>query len=102
MSETERLEIKNYNKMMLDELIKLCDSFDVLFLDEVLCAVSLKVLDEDILLDFLRNKPRGLEVILTGHEVSGKVLEIASYATEMKKRKHPFDAGLEARLGIEY
>ena len=86
MSETERLEIKNYNKMMLDELIKLCDSFDVLFLDEILCAVSL----------------RGLEVILTGHEVSGKVLEIASYATEMKKRKHPFDAGLEARLGIEY
>ena len=102
MSETERMEIKNYNKMMLDELIKLCDSFDVLFLDEILCAVSLKVLDEDILLDFLRNKPRGLEVILTGHEVSGKVLEIASYATEMKKRKHPFDAGLEARLGIEY
>lgn len=102
MSEAERLDIKNYNKMMLDEIIKLCDSFDILFLDEVLCAISLNALDEDRLLGFLRAKPKRLEVILTGHEVSGKVLEIASYATEMKKRKHPFDAGFGARAGIEY
>mgnify|MGYP001026051704 CR=1 FL=1 len=102
MSEAERLDIKNYNKMMLDEIIKLCDSFDILFLDEVLCAISLDALDEDRLLGFLRAKPKRLEVILTGHEVSGKVLEIASYATEMKKRKHPFDAGFGARAGIEY
>ena len=102
MREAERLDIKNYNKMMLDEIIKLCDSFDILFLDEVLCAISLDALDEDRLLGFLRAKPKRLEVILTGHEVSGKVLEIASYATEMKKRKHPFDAGFGARAGIEY
>ncbi len=102
MSEAERLDIKNYNKIMLDEIIKLCDSFDILFLDEVLCAISLDALDEDRLLGFLKAKPKRLEVILTGHEVSGKVLEIASYATEMKKRKHPFDAGFGARAGIEY
>lgn len=102
MDETERIEINNYNTMMLDEIVKLCDFFDVVFLDEILCAISLKVLDEDRLLGFLRTKPRRLEVILTGHEVSEKVLEIASYATEMKKRKHPFDAGFGARAGIEY
>ena len=51
---------------------------------------------------FLRHKPKDLEVILTGHEVTEKLLGIASYATEMKKKKHPFDAGLGARLGIEY
>lgn len=88
--------------MTLDEIVKLCDFFDVVFLDEILCAISLRVLDEDRLLGFLKTKPRRLEVILTGHEVSEKVLEIASYATEMKKRKHPFDAGFGARAGIEY
>lgn len=102
MDETERMELKNYYIEKLDEIVKFCDSFDMLILDEALCAISLGAIDEDRLLRFLRYKPDKLEVILTGHEVSEKVLEIASYATEMKKKKHPFDAGLRARVGIEY
>lgn len=102
MDAEERMELKNYHIKKLDEIVKLCDSFDMLILDEALCAVSLGAFDEGRLLGFLRHKPEKLEVILTGHEVSEKVLEIASYATEMKKRKHPFDVGLRARAGIEY
>lgn len=102
LGEEEQRALKKYNQDMLDEIVKLCDSFDMLVLDEALCAVMLGALAEDSLLDFLRNKPKGLEIILTGHEVSEKVLGIASYATEMTKRKHPFDAGLRARAGIEY
>lgn len=102
MNETEQAELRDYHIKKLDDIVKFCDSFDIVILDEALCAVSLGVLDEARLLGFLRHKPKELEVILTGHEVSEKVLEIASYATEMKKEKHPFDAGLRARLGIEY
>ncbi len=102
MTGKERRELKEYNSKKLDEIVKVCDSFDMLFLDEALCAVSLGVLDEDGLLSVLKHKPEGLEIILTGHKVSEKVLETASYATEMKKQKHPYDGGLGARLGIEY
>lgn len=102
MDKSERTELINYYIKKLDEIVKLCDSFDVLILDEALCAVSIGALDEDRLLELLRHKPKELEVILTGHEVTENLLEIASYATEMKKKKHPFDAGLRARLGIEY
>lgn len=102
MDETEQRELKNYYIEKMDEIVKLCDRFDVMILDEALCAVLLGALDEDRLMGFLEHKPEGLEVILTGHEVPEKVLEIASYATEMKKKKHPFDAGLRARAGIEY
>lgn len=102
MNGPERVELKRYNSKALDEIVKFCGPFDVLLLDEVLCAVQLDVLNEDKLLSFLEHKPRGLEIILTGHEVSEKVLKIASYATEMKKVKHPFDEGLTAREGIEY
>lgn len=102
MDETEREELKKYYIEKLNEIIKVCDSFDMLLLDEALCAVELGALSEDRLLDFLRRKPESLEIILTGREATENVLEIASYATEMKKRKHPFDVGLKARRGIEF
>ena len=54
------------------------------------------------LVDFLKHKPRGLEVILTGHYVSDELFEVADYVTEMTKVKHPYDMGRSAREGIEY
>ena len=93
MNREERAQLKHY---------KFCGPFDVLLLDEALCAVQLEVLSEEKLISFLQHKPRGLEIILTGHEVSDRMLEIADYATEMVKMKHPYDAGTTAREGIEY
>lgn len=102
MDSREKDLLRKENKEIMDEAGKVCDSFDMLVLDEVLCAVWLKVLDEDILLQFLKQKKESVEIVLTGHEVTEKVLEIADYATEIRKIKHPFDKGLRARKGIEY
>ena len=82
--------------------MKFCTPCDVLLLDEALCAVQLQVLSEEKLISFLQHKPRGLEIILTGHEVSNDFLEIADYVTKMVKVKHPYDLGKMAREGIEY
>ena len=92
--------VKFVSKM--DEIIKFCGPFDVLVLDEILCAVQLGVLSEEKLVEFLEHKPRGLEIVLTGHVVSDKVLELADYVTEIRKVKHPYDQGITAREGIEY
>ena len=94
--------LKHYNNKALDEIIKFCGPFDVLVLDEILCAVQLGVLSEEKLVEFLEHKPRGLEIVLTGHAVSDKVLELADYVTEIRKVKHPYDQGITAREGIEY
>lgn len=99
---TEKAELRHYNNKALDEIVKFCSSFDVLLLDEALCAVKLGLLNEEKLLSFLQHKPRGLEIILTGHEAPQRVLELADYVTEMKKIKHPYDKGITAREGIEY
>lgn len=98
----EKAELKHYNTKALDEIVKFCSPFDVLLLDEALCAVMLGLLNEDKLLSFLQHKPKGLEIILTGHEASERMIETADYATEMKKVKHPYDKGQSAREGIEY
>ena len=41
MNGEERAELKHYNTKALDEIVKFCSPFDVLFLDEILCAVQL-------------------------------------------------------------
>lgn len=102
MNEDEMAEVKHYNSEVLDEIEKSCRSYDVLLMDEALCAVALDLLSEDRLLNFLQHKPEKLEVILTGHKVSDRMLEAADYVTEMKKRKHPYDTGIPARKGIEF
>lgn len=98
----EKASLKRYNTKALDEIVKFCSPFDVLLLDEILCAVEQKLLSEEKLLSFLQHKPRGLEIILTGHTVSDKLIETADYVTEMKCVQHPFEKGASAREGIEY
>ncbi len=102
MNGPEKAELKHYNNKALDEIVKFCSPFDLLLLDEALCAVQLGVLSEEKLISFLQHKPRGLEVVLTGHEVSDALLEMADYATLMTKIRHPYDEGVTAREGIEF
>lgn len=75
---------------------------DLLVLDEVISACNHGMVRESVLLEFLRSKPEGLEVVLTGRNPSEALLAQADYVTEMKKIKHPYDSGLVARRGIEF
>lgn len=102
MTIEERKEMEHYHTAILDELEKSCASFDILLMDEALCAVKVGLLKEEALLRFLERKPQNLELILTGHEVSQKLLDKADYVTELRKIKHPYDEGLPARKGIEF
>lgn len=75
---------------------------DLLILDEIFGALSCSLLNESMVFDFIRNKPQKLELVLTGRDPAQKFLDAADYVTEMKKVKHPYDKGVQARKGIEY
>lgn len=77
------------------------EDYDVLFLDETIYTIRAGLLDESLVLDFLRNKPPRLEVILTGQDPGPALIEAADYVSEIRKIKHPFDKGIPARKGIE-
>ncbi|MGN0275759.1 MAG: cob(I)yrinic acid a,c-diamide adenosyltransferase [Hominisplanchenecus sp.] len=77
------------------------EGYDVLFLDETIYTISAGLLDEKPVLDFLKNKPDKLEVILTGNTPSEAMLDAADYVSCIKKMKHPFDEGQQSRMGIE-
>lgn len=77
------------------------EHYDVLFCDELIYTIRAGLFDENILIEYLKNKPENLEMILTGQNPSNALIDLADYVSEIRKIKHPFDQGLPARKGIE-
>lgn len=103
MTEEEKAEVLRSHNLFIQELAARCveEKADLLVLDEVIGACGTGVLDETLLLEFLKHKPEHLEVVMTGRNPSPELLELADYVSEVCKRKHPFDKGIPAREGIE-
>jgi cob(I)alamin adenosyltransferase len=80
----------------------LAGGIDLLVFDEAASAVNGGFLALDELTAFLGQRPIGLEVVLTGRGAPLDLIKAADYVTEMLKIKHPFDAGVPARKGVEY
>lgn len=103
MTDGEKAEHKRFYeerfRMVTEKAVE--EQYDVLFLDEAIYTISAGLLDEGLVLDFLKGKPRHLEVILTGNTPSEAMIAQADYVSEIRKVKHPFDEGQGARLGIE-
>lgn len=76
--------------------------YDMLILDEIMAVCNYGLASEIDVLNFLKTRPEGLEVVLTGRNPSAEFLEAAEYVSEIKKVKHPYDKGIMARRGIEY
>lgn len=104
MTEAERLQAGEEYSRLLSAAVSRCreEGFGLLVLDEVIPACQLGLVPETALTDFLRSRPSELEVVLTGREPSPALLKLADYVTEMKKLRHPYDRGIQARKGIEF
>lgn len=76
--------------------------FDLLVIDEINNALHRDYLDLNEVLSFLEGRPESLEVVLTGRYAPSELLARADLVTSMEKLKHPYDAGIPARRGIEY
>ena len=101
LTEEERRERKIFYADQFERMTKQAEGYDVLFMDEIIYAIQAELLEEDKIIEYLKRKPKHLEIILTGNRPSMELLDMADYATEMKKIKHPFDKGIKARMGIE-
>ncbi len=102
MNYHEKEHAKNNMEKIFSEAISLSNDYDLLILDEVLGLVECNFLDIDTLVDFLKNRPKNLEVVLTGRKLPDEIKELADYVTNFEKIKHPYDKGHLAREGIEF
>ena len=76
--------------------------YDIVVLDEVNVALNLKLITVEEVLKMLENKPKHVELILTGRNAPTEIIKMADLVTEMKEIKHPFQKGMPPRKGIEY
>lgn len=89
----------SFNKAL--EIIKEKD-IELAVFDELNICMRYGYIDTKKVLDFLKNKPENLEIVITGRDAVDELIEIADYVTEMKMIKHPYNKGIKARKGIEF
>ena len=102
MNDAQKMQAATDYSQLLQHALDAAKSADLLILDEIISACNHKTVQEQIIVDFLRQKPENLEVVLTGRNPSEQLLQLADYVTEMRKIKHPFEQGIAARKGIEF
>ncbi|MDZ4655429.1 MAG: cob(I)yrinic acid a,c-diamide adenosyltransferase [Coriobacteriia bacterium] len=76
--------------------------YDVVALDEINVALAHGLLELPPVLDALRSRLVHVEVVMTGRGAPAGLVEIADLVTEMVPCKHYYDAGVSARIGIEF
>lgn len=82
--------------------ITLSERYDMIVLDEVFDIIQEGMLSEAAVYEFIRNAPNNIEIVMTGHNPPQRFLDAADYVTEFKKIRHPYDRGIQARIGIEF
>lgn len=76
--------------------------YDIIILDEINYAVNLGLIKIKDVIELIKSKPAGLDLILTGNHAKEEILELADLVTEMKEIKHPFQKGIKAKKGIDF
>ncbi len=104
MTQEEKQQAAGFYREKIEQ-IALCiqeNDYDMLVLDETFGAISSGLVDEEQIVKLLTNRPKGLEVVMTGRNPSEQLLEMADYISEIKKVRHPYDKGIAARKKIEF
>ncbi|MGC8601677.1 MAG: cob(I)yrinic acid a,c-diamide adenosyltransferase [Thermoprotei archaeon] len=76
--------------------------WDLVVLDEVNVAIHMGLLDKSDVLKLIKEKPKGVELVLTGRYADPDVMAAADLVTDMVEVKHPFQKGIRGRKGIEF
>jgi cob(I)alamin adenosyltransferase len=88
--------------LLLAEKIAKSTKYDVLILDEINNTLSRRLTSLSRIKSIIKKRRPHMEIILTGRNAPQEIIELADYATDLKRIKHPFTKGLRARYGIDY
>ena len=70
-------------------------------MEEANVAAKLGLLSVEDILKIMDEKPKDVELVITGRGADSRIIEKADLVTEMKEVKHYFQKGVKARIGIE-
>jgi len=103
MNEEEKRQTTEGINKLFDTAVKDSESgaWDMLILDEVLGAIKGGFISLQKVAEFVKNKPHGLELVMTGRAAPEELIVLSDYVSEINPIKHPMDKGIGARIGIE-
>lgn len=78
------------------------DNLHLVVLDELTYMLGYKYLDEDKVLDAIRNRPAEQSVVVTGRGGGTAIRELVDTVAEINDIKHAFRAGVKARKGVDF
>jgi cob(I)alamin adenosyltransferase len=76
--------------------------YQLVIMDEINVCADLGMIKISEIKDTLLNRPKNMEIVLTGRRAHPELVAMAHLVTEMKPIKHYFEQGVMARRGIEY
>jgi cob(I)alamin adenosyltransferase len=75
--------------------------YDIIILDEITTAHYFHLISLDDMLELIKQKPEGIELIFTGRYAPNELIDAADVVTEMTEVKHYYQKNINARDGIE-
>lgn len=75
---------------------------DLLIVDEIGIALHYRLVTLEEVRELIRRKPETVELVLTGRKIPEQLYLQADLVTEMREIKHYYNAGVQARRGIEF
>ena len=79
----------------------LSGKYDIIILDEINTAHFFHLITIDEMLEFITDKPDGVELVFTGRYAPQELIDAADLVTEMVEVKHYYKKGIISRKGIE-
>jgi len=98
-SEHVKMAQETYN-LLYKEVMS--GKYDVVIADEIVGAIAGKVLKFSQVAKLIKDKPKDVDLVLTGHHAKKNLIALADTVTEMMPIKHPFEKGILAKPGVDY
>jgi cob(I)alamin adenosyltransferase len=76
--------------------------YNLVAMDEVVDAITLNLIKKENLIKILENKPRNVEILISGYKNFQELIDLADYVTNFGMVKHPYNEDIDARQGIEF
>ena len=75
--------------------------YDLVILDEISVALSFGLVRTEEVLELIQEKPRHVELVLTGRNPPPELVALADLVTDMREVRHPYTRGILSRRGID-
>lgn len=104
MTQEERIECAISQRKLLAGAHRAAISggLDLIVLDEVLDALECGLVPLANVISLINSRSPHVEIVLTGRSAPQELLDLSHYVSEINVVKHPYEAGIKARKGIEY